>query len=178
MTTQTNSQGVPLGPRGFVICQHEHCGKEVSDVSREVSFEYAKCEPCRRTARVQAEKKTITSTSNEGDGNMASKTKYRDPATKAKDVLANTPRKREVIAAKLKEAGYKESTVQAQIYNLSHWNGCLVTDDGYAKNPDFIEPEKPVKAKKEKKEKVAKVKKEKKTKAKTFRPAPKPSQAA
>jgi hypothetical protein len=43
---QINSQGVPLGPNGYIICGH--CGQEAQDVSREVCHAYAchvKCNP-------------------------------------------------------------------------------------------------------------------------------------
>ncbi len=44
--TQHNSNGVELGPHGYVVCTV--CGKEVSDISRETSRAYAQCLSHRR----------------------------------------------------------------------------------------------------------------------------------
>jgi RNA polymerase-binding transcription factor DksA len=41
MTKQYNSNGVELGPRGYVICRV--CGEEVPDISRETTKRYAEC---------------------------------------------------------------------------------------------------------------------------------------
>lgn len=38
---KVNLHGVPIGPNGYVYCQT--CGKEVREISREVSKEYALC---------------------------------------------------------------------------------------------------------------------------------------
>ena len=158
-----NAAGVELGPHGYVLCTT--CRKEVSDVSREVSPEYAKCEYHRRNDALVRSGKKIPQQHHEGDGTM-SKKNYRDPAAKAKSVLTDKAHPREVIMGKLKDQGYSDATVQAQLYNLRHWKGCVVTDDGYAKNPDFVEEEKPVKEKKEKTPKMKKARAVPKTKAK------------
>ena len=38
-----NRQGTPLGPRGYVQCQAEGCGREVPEISKDTGPAYARC---------------------------------------------------------------------------------------------------------------------------------------
>lgn len=53
-TSQTNSGGATLGPRGYVVCRT--CGKEEFGISRSSSFEYAFCLIHRSTKQLSKEK--------------------------------------------------------------------------------------------------------------------------
>ena len=165
----TNSQGVPTGPNGFVLCLN--CTKEVQDISREVSSDYAFCV----NHRAQHNNKKETAMSK---AKRESKKPIPAPMKFLKDLLGNEPITREQVIKKLEKAGYAKGTISTQVFQLRHWKGCIAQEDGFVKNPNFEEPVKEVK------EKKVKVKKNsirnvspKVRKAKTFHPAPKPSQA-
>lgn len=137
---EVNSEGVPISAGGYVLCTK--CRKDVTDLSREVRLEYAKCVLCRRNCASAVVK------TQKGDGKMDGKSKsYREPASKVKELLSHVVVTREDMVAKMESVGYKKSTIQAQLFNLRHWPGCIVTDDGYRTNPDFVQAEKPAKKK-------------------------------
>ena len=78
------------------------------------------------------------------------KKQYRDPSTKSKNVLTNAPLSREAIIGRLLDAGYTSSTALAQLHNLRHWAGCIVSDAGYLRNGEYQETPRAAKAKREK----------------------------
>lgn len=67
-------QIVHHGPRGYILCTVHGCGKEVPELSRETSYEYAKCQRHRQSI----------SQPDKGDDNMS---------TATKEARAKAPRK-------------------------------------------------------------------------------------
>lgn len=128
----TNSLGVPVSSNGYSLCQVGSCNEEVTDLSKEVSVQYAVCKYHRNNR-----------SSTKGDGTMSKKTsKYRDPAKNIQDMLQDSPLTRVKLISKMRNAGYKDSTINAQLFNLRHWKGCIVGEDGISRNPDFVREEK------------------------------------
>lgn len=149
-----NSQGTPLGPRGYVLCLN--CGKEVTEISKETSMEYARCLIHRKHSQPIIQQ----------EGDMTKEKKARTPgkpqvAIKWFQEAAKKYCDADKITEKAEGEGYSKSTISIQCGRLRVM-GLL-----------------PALVRKEKVEKKPRVKKEKKVQAKrsaNFHPVPKPGQ--
>lgn len=113
MEAKVNSQGVPVGKMGYVICTL--CGKEVTEISREVSIGYAKCLHHR-------------STSTKEGGTMTAKKERKpkvkrasgtpQPAIKWFQEVASETQDLDSIREKAKKQKYSDSTISIQIGRL------------------------------------------------------------
>jgi hypothetical protein len=167
---KVNSNNVPLGENGFALCQTSGCGKEVQEISREVSLEYAYCMAHQR-AKPRGNDMTMKK-----KAKRESKGKHKIPAPIQflKDMLSAEPMTREQLVKKMEKAEYAKGTINTQLFQLKHWKGAICGEDGFVKNPDFTEVIKEKKTPKpvrnfSNKKAVA-------GKRKTFHPVPKPSQ--
>lgn len=104
---------------------------------------------------------------------MSSKSKIPPPIQFVKDLLTDSPKTREQLKDKMVKEDYSTGTINSQLFQLRHWKGAKVTEDGFTRNPDYVEEVKERKAKKEKKTKVSK--KAKAPRMKKARPVPKSS---
>jgi len=96
------------------------------------------------------------------------------PVQFLKDCLSGRPISREALKERMVKEKYAIGTINTQLFQLRHWPGCVVTEAGFAKNPDYEEPQKEKKTTKT--VKVPSKRKEKRAaKPKTFHPVPKPN---
>jgi len=162
-----NSEGVPLGVNGFVVCYT--CGKEVQEVSRETTKEYARClSHYQRAQSPTGEGMSKKKVRSEGTHKIPA------PISFLKELLSEAPITRDQLKAKMVKKEYAPGTINTQLFNLRHWAGCLVQEDGFVKNPSYMEQERQKKTPKP--TTLNSARQAKKKAAKAFHPAPKPGQ--
>lgn len=176
---KTNSHGLPLGPRGYVICKEDGCEIEITDLSREISLDYARCHSHREAYRRRGHQEPVVSGSKR-EGRTVSKSYNLEEGVMAKEKAvrqaqpiswfrekAEKTQNVEVIRRAALDKGYRPSTISVQLGRLRQAGLLPKPEPGEKKD----KATKTVKAK-PKKEVKADGKKEVK---KNFLPQPKPS---
>lgn len=171
MEQAVNSQGVPVGPNGYVLCQI--CGKEEQGISREVTIDYAYClqhRPSTTSPQLTKETETMaqaTDKKKETKQEREGKAAHNYPI-KAFIEQAEATQDLDVIRRWASHQKYSDTTISIQL--------------GRLRKHKFLPPlEKKAKAEKKQAKgdkKAKKVRLVKKGKGTAVHAVPKPSQAA